>query len=228
MFEEVTPKFLRILKIESWVQDDYYISDSLSGNYGVVILSKCLLKFELEFLKSKMGRNFLFGDCEINNRKFRFGTSHLESLHNNSETRRTQIKEISQYYQGTDCIFTGDFNIQADNTQDAQTLTNVIPLYDVWKSLHPDLPGYTYDSDTNSMIKYPKQARFDRFLFKSVNWTVSQLEIIGTEKVRVGDVFIYPSDHFGLKAILSFNDPILKFDFSSIITRDVYIHFETQ
>ena len=61
------------------------------------------------------------------------------------------------------------------------------------------------------MIKhhYVSQCRFDRVLLKSSKWKVIEIEIIGKEGILLEDlVKIFPSDHFGLKTTLVWNQEI--------------------
>jgi hypothetical protein len=100
-------------------------------------------------------------------------------------------------------------------------------LTDVWNHKHPNSPGYTYDSEVNTLINYTSinQARFDRFMFHSIDWDVDNVEIIANQGIELETKeIIFPSDHFGLRTLLVWKDPTLKFDFQRV-QKEIVFHF---
>lgn len=77
------------------------------------------------------------------------------------------------------------------------------------------------------MIKFKKQAHFDRILYHSIDWVVTNVEIIGNQGsiLKDMDVTIFPSDHFGLHMGLRWNDRISKFNFMKTLSFSG-VHFE--
>lgn len=80
---------------------------------------------------------------------------------------------------------------------------------DAWEMLHPDLPGYTEDTELNAMrlalSGKQKQVRFDRVLCKGLEPV--HIELVGTEPFADG---VWPSDHFALVCDLQMGAPHLK------------------
>eukprot|EP01129_Flabellula_baltica_P007272 TRINITY_DN2810_c0_g1_i2.p1 TRINITY_DN2810_c0_g1~~TRINITY_DN2810_c0_g1_i2.p1 ORF type:complete len:113 (-),score=16.83 TRINITY_DN2810_c0_g1_i2:34-372(-) len=85
-------------------------------------------------------------------------------------------------------------------------LQRVIPEYiDIWPHLHPDEPGFTFDSLNNRMLQQYEEMRYDRMMLKSNRWEPTLIELIGTEPI-LEDPIVYPSDHFGLYTELSYTE----------------------
>jgi endonuclease/exonuclease/phosphatase family metal-dependent hydrolase len=220
-FQEVTRAFLEVLVAQSWVRDKYVSSD-YAGNtfqsYGVVIISKYpCRKFELHPFPSTMARALLIGVFYINGEEVAVATSHLESLANGHFRRSQLIITAELLAQYPTALFMGDFNFDATTSYndpkqtylENNNLKYFMPEYtDTWQHLHPDLKGYTFDTDTNAMISnYGKEiARYDRIMVKSKKWTPQSIEIIGHQELtRIDNRPILPSDHYGLVATFQYN-----------------------
>lgn len=107
--------------------------------------------------------------------------------------------------------------------------TSELGFDDLWKKVYPDLPGFTYDPETNVMLKETLSAkgrsdephrfgmmwivlktdRIDLILYKQLtekaNWEVESIEMIGTKEIEVlppPKGTVYPSDHFGVSTVL--------------------------
>ncbi|MCL4418512.1 hypothetical protein M1146_00235 [Patescibacteria group bacterium] len=102
-----------------------------------------------------------------------------------------------------DGLVMGDFNI-GDEEEENKNL--YIPGFvDLWKELHEDKPGNTFDTEKNPLAglaskKGPR--RIDRVLLKSEHWTCTKIIMFGNQPKMVTisdqDVQLFPSDHFGL------------------------------
>jgi len=71
---------------------------------------------------------------------------------------------------------------------------------DIWENIHPNDPGYTFNSHLNPNIYSYEEMRYDRMIMKSTTWIATLIEIVGNEPVGTdnnGNIFL-PSDHFGL------------------------------
>jgi len=95
----------------------------------------------------------------------------------------------------------GDFNFDSSWAENQ----NLDPAYqDVWPLLHPSEPGYTEDTEVNTMrllhTGKHKQVRFDRILLRSEQpgWRAESIQLIGTEPIGIEMPNVFPSDHFGL------------------------------
>jgi tyrosyl-DNA phosphodiesterase 2 len=70
--------------------------------------------------------------------------------------------------------------------------------------MYPNDPGYTYNTESNAMIKrgpWKLQLRLDRAFLKSNKWTLKSIDLLGKEAipgVRYDGKAVLPSDHFGL------------------------------
>jgi len=75
---------------------------------------------------------------------------------------------------------------------------------DAWPEMHPGDLGYSYDTESNAMIKrgpWSLQLRLDRAFFKSNQWLLESIELLGKdaiEGVKYEGKPVLPSDHFGL------------------------------
>ena len=81
----------------------------------------------------------------------------------------------------------------------------MLPFFriDIWKEIHPNDPGYTYDAQRNAMLGKPRglRLRLDRAFAKLNSWKVESIEKVGT--VAIPDTIhdgkpVLPSDHYGL------------------------------
>eukprot|EP00029_Vermamoeba_vermiformis_P005461 TRINITY_DN1904_c0_g1_i1.p1 TRINITY_DN1904_c0_g1~~TRINITY_DN1904_c0_g1_i1.p1 ORF type:complete len:327 (-),score=7.09 TRINITY_DN1904_c0_g1_i1:85-1065(-) len=215
-FQEVTRPFLEVLVAQPWVREKYVSSDAIGNtfqSYGVVILSKYpCRKFELHPFPSGMGRSLLIGQFYVNGEELAVATSHLESMEN-GHFRRSQLiitEELLRQY--PNAFFMGDFNFDATSNYNDPKQTSLennnlrhwMPEYvDTWQLLHPELKGYTFDTDNNAMIANNSKeiTRYDRIMYRSKNWTPTSIQIIGDREItRIGNHPILPSDHYGLVA----------------------------
>jgi len=81
---------------------------------------------------------------------------------------------------------------------------------DVWPELHPNEKGYSFDSAVNGMLLDIEQMRYDRVIFRSKNktWIPKNISLLGTKRIENesaeihSDIPLFPSDHFGLVAMI--------------------------
>lgn len=137
-------------------------------------------------------------------------TTHLESTYGLAAIRRRQLDQILQHFtkKSMPYVILGDLNL---NGKECLDLLIKYDVNDVWKSLHPDKDGYTYDSTRNPYVytKRKFRARYDRVLTGG-NAGENAGEDAG-ENVKVGiraieiELIDQPlmSDHFGLMCTLS-------------------------
>ena len=204
--QEVTPAFLKEVQDTSWVQASYSLSGIYGDGvdpYGVLILSRLPIRdWEFFPLPSAMGRHLVTGRAELNRVSTMFASVHLESQPQSAPTRANQLARIFPLLATEPhVILTGDFNFCS--TWDENR--HLDPLYqDLWSELHEVDPGFTEDTDRNTMrLLYtgkPKRVRFDRILLRSEQpgWQANSIQLIGTEPIDHATPNIFPSDHFGL------------------------------
>jgi tyrosyl-DNA phosphodiesterase 2 len=205
--QEITPESLALLLAEPWVRAHYRISDARGDTfeaYGVVILSRLPIRaLEIHDLPSHMERRLLMAEIA----GLVVGAVHLESM-KNPETRAFQLAEIFPRLKaaGHDNVLCGDFNFCGSW---ADENANLDPAFvDLWPALHRRSPGYTQDTEVNAMlmnVKHKdKRVRYDRILLRSARgaWRARSIELLGTAPIAEGSPDVYPSDHFGLAAVL--------------------------
>jgi len=213
----VTKNILQQLLAQPFIQQRYHISDpdgrTFNGWYGVILLIDIRLHVSnlnlINFPQSTMGRRLILAEIKLNeNETLRIGTVHLESL-NNKQQRLCQLdicRNIFNRSSGT-CILMGDFNFHAHDQENIDQFRALPGWIDVWNHLMgPNNHGYTFDSETNSMLKLdnhaPDRSRYDRIILHSQTIMPVQIEILGNTSIgneEHSDIF--PSDHFGLTAV---------------------------
>ena len=168
-------------------------SESIASGYGVALLSRVpTVRMRELTLPSSMGRTLL--EVELAS-GVTIATVHLESL-DEAERRREQLEIIQHRLAHRDpVVLCGDFNLLPDGGEQAAIDAS---WTDAWVALRPDEPGYTVDTDINSMryqIKQKRtQKRIDRVLLRGV--TAATIDLVGTSPIDIDGTFV--SDHFGL------------------------------
>jgi len=122
--------------------------------------------------------------------------------------RAEQLAEIFPLLEATgpDAVLTGDFNFCSSW---AAENANLDPDFvDLWPALRGRAPGYSEDTDVNVMLRNvkanEKQVRFDRVLLRSAGgpWRPRPIELLGMGPIAAGSPDVFPSDHFGLAAVI--------------------------
>lgn len=211
--QEVTPKFLAMLREEGWVKDSYMLSDSIgttfrgSFAYGVMMLvHRCidLEEFVLHSLPSQMNRSVLLASLRLGLRTLEVGTVHLESL-DNPLVRELQLSMIFGLLSSENAVLLGDMNY------DDRTETHTIPegYMDCWSMLYPNSSGFTMQHD--DVTSAP--TRIDRIFLRSSELRPHSMRLLGTDGIGVcasvieegqgmcsvhADGEERPSDHYGL------------------------------
>ncbi|ALF52408.1 hypothetical protein ACX27_05385 [Nostoc piscinale CENA21] len=208
--QEATPTLLELLLSQAWVRS-YYISESSTAAtvrpYGNLLLSR--LPFTLvehQFLGRK---RVLVGSCEINGQLLHIAVVHLTSdrSQNALEKRQHQLTTIVAYLQTLpgNSLIVGDFNTRGNEQEDIITNAGYI---DIWQTLNPHTPGYTFNPQHNALAALMSlqgiPVRLDRILLRSQNhnWQPQSIDLFACEAIAGTAEKIYPSDHFGLRAVL--------------------------
>lgn len=172
--------------------------------YGVAVLTRIGVRRSrlLASLPSQMGRRLLA--VELAN-GLTVATIHLESTAGATRDRVRQLTLLQPWLaEHTDsyCLV-GDMNFSPDDA--AETAALDPDLVDVWPSLHPGDPGYTVDTDVNTMrLESSGRAshkRIDRVFLRSARWRATHIERVGLEPIDADGTFT--SDHFGLEVDLA-------------------------
>lgn len=203
--QEVTPGFLRTIMDEPWIARDYRVGEVSVSPYGVLMLARVPVeRFTLHRLPSAMGRKLLVAELAGRDSPA-VATVHLESL-DQAAVRKEQLDIIFPILDAyPHAVLMGDFN--HCGTWDENQ--NLDPRYlDIWPNLRPGEPGWTEDTDINTMRLLvdptPTQVRFDRVIVRSTGglWQPIDIERLGTEPIAADLPDVFPSDHFGLRAVL--------------------------
>ncbi|MBD2435703.1 endonuclease/exonuclease/phosphatase family protein [Nostoc sp. FACHB-110] len=208
--QEATPNLLELLLSQTWVRN-YYISESSAAvtvrPYGNLLLSR--LPFKLVEHQFWGRKRVLVGSCEINNQLLHIAVVHLTSdrSQNALEKRHHQLTTILAYLQTLpgSSLIAGDFNTRGNEQEEILTSAEYI---DIWQQLNPQTPGYTFDPQRNALAALMSlqgiPLRLDRILLKSQNhdWQPHSIDLFACEPVPDTAEKIYPSDHFGLYAVL--------------------------
>src|SRR3989338_4991001 len=160
------------------MRQTYYITDITGGTwatwYGVVILTRFLPQRVglLSDLPSVQGRRFLYIDVSLNGALTRVGTVHLESMPKYSKHRLAQLDRIFPILSSPvvlNSLLLGDMNLCATWPENGPAFADRPAEQchlDLWPYLHPKNPGWTEDTEINTMRLahgpegHAKQVRF--------------------------------------------------------------------
>ncbi|KAJ0966184.1 hypothetical protein J5N97_027322 [Dioscorea zingiberensis] len=219
-FQEVTPNIYKLFERSTWWQ---LYNTSVSSPDGRKPFCMLLSKLRVEMFKSitfsnSMEKELCLGVINVGlYKRLIVATSHLKCQTNemtNSEERVSQAKEaLRNLQQFPNVIFGGDMNW--DEEEDG-----VFPLQgswtDAWAELRTREPGWTFDTESNEMLKgrKPLQKRLDRFSCKlEEDFRMMNIEMIGKEAIpdltycneKGMELPVLPSDHYGLIFTISSN-----------------------
>jgi len=128
------------------------------------------------------------------------------------QKRKKQLDYIFNHVHSTASVMiVGDFNF-GDQENDNYDFHS---YHDLWLTMHPKDPGFTFDPSINTMAKITsksqKNRRLDRVLLKSPKIKCDAIKLIGTNPSQIQNpnnknetVTIFPSDHFGLEILFNF------------------------
>lgn len=200
--QEVTQELLDPLLEEPWLRAAYQVSEREVAMYDVVVLSRLpIRRMARVALPTDMGRRLVIAELACG---LTIATVHLESTREEAPARAAQLRVIQPALaRHDDVALVGDMNFQPGDPLETAVLDPA--LIDVWPALRPDEPGYTVDTDVNTMrmqVKStPVRKRIDRVFVRSPRWRARSIELVGTRPIDIDGTFI--SDHFGLAAELA-------------------------
>jgi poly(A) polymerase len=213
--QEVTPESLKFILATNWVQD-YFISEAPNGDcvkpYGNLLMSRWAFKLvEHQFSGHK---RVLVGKWQIDDRSVHLANIHLTSDRgeNALQKRTQQLATVIGYLQqqAGDRLIVGDFNTR-DNEQDE--IIEYGNFIDLWKKIHPDRAGYTFDPDVNSLAMLMsltgKPGRLDRILWcpdLESQYQPQAIDLFGCQGFMSNGTQLYPSDHFGVCGVFKISE----------------------
>ncbi|KAI8902265.1 Endonuclease/exonuclease/phosphatase [Globomyces pollinis-pini] len=142
--QECTHNFLELLMNDKDIKEHFVLSHTTSKLwntwYGVVLLVKRDLNVKqmgtLEYQNTRMGRECLFVEIDINGKRFALATSHFESGFTDKDKRKEQWEIATTFLKNFDLkVLCGDFNVQTDDTEESLFLGN-LGWEDTWVSGH--------------------------------------------------------------------------------------------
>jgi endonuclease/exonuclease/phosphatase family metal-dependent hydrolase len=217
---EVTPTFLKMLLSQDWVRNEYYVSDVLKNDnetendsvfrkgvpMGNVIISKIPIKALSMFRFSSSvtcKRHAIIATFD----QLTVCSIHLSAYKKLHQRRADQLVELTKYLPSSNTVILGDFNLQVD--AENVSITNC-GYYDLWQPSDSDplqCTGFTWDSNTNVMLKtlipfFKRRMRLDRIAMSNVSdWKSDQVSLFA-DKAIAKDSYLFCSDHYGLVTTL--------------------------
>ncbi len=198
--QEVTaPLHEALAALGYWMSDDGAMFHEL--RYGVVILARVPVRgATILDLPSEMGRKLITVELASG---LRVASVHLESGRDERPRRLEQLAVVqARLVRYDDVVWVGDMNFAPGTPEDAAIDPSFV---DVWAALHPGDPGYTLDTDVNTMRlqlkSNPAHRRIDRVFLRGTRLRARTIERVGTAPVDLDGTFV--SDHFGLEVDLA-------------------------
>lgn len=207
--QEVTPRFAGRLMREPWTQQ--YARAEKDGRtiiaHEFLVLSRYpVLDFRTVPLTGPQHRVMHRITIDLAGTPMAIATCHLESLLQDGPVRAVQLSVFfSDLADFSEALFMGDFNFGDGEQPETDMLDS--SFVDVWRAVHPDAPGFTWDVERSAFARresFPREGsrRLDRILIKSTRWRPAVATIIGDQPLPGSEGEVYPSDHFGLLAVL--------------------------
>jgi tyrosyl-DNA phosphodiesterase 2 len=204
--QEVTSWFLEALMQAPWVRDGYHTTmhdGEAAAVRGLFILSRFpITRTYANLLPGGQGRAILAVALDVDGREMRVATVHMESPLDQGPVRARQLDMVFELIGGAEqAILLGDLNFGDREQPETEHLHK--DFIDVWRTLRPAEPGYTWNMEQSEMAKrgsFPNETsrRIDRILVKSKLFKPKSIRIIGSTPVTADQPGVFPSDHFGL------------------------------
>jgi poly(A) polymerase len=229
---EVTAKNLKIILSQSWVRENYYVTDIPSAQEthssnkslyhdgkrsGSIILSKYPIDQLYMLQLPSFKYIYVMVACLFTNtdKPLTICQAHLTSKTFNVDIRKRELQilaetltthELLANINKENIIVMGDYNLHQDCEN---AMIDEIGFEDQWRPSEADKHGYTWDSHNNGTIKilFPcdnRRMRLDRIASKKgCLWTSKDGAIIFA-KDSIPDSYLHGSDHYGLYAKYEF------------------------
>lgn len=211
VFQEVTDVAHENFLAQRWIRKHYLSASVIGagvGTYGMLLLSRVPVSaVRYTGLPSDARRGFLRAELLVNNARTVVCSVHLDSGKRSAPLRERQLGRIFRALDAdSDAVVLGDFNMR-----DRENHLIERPFRDVWPTLRPGEDGYTEDTSINDM-RYDntgknRHVRFDRVLLKGQQWRPESITLLGTEPISPEHPRVFPSDHFGVRCLLSARPP---------------------
>jgi poly(A) polymerase len=207
--QETTTWFATALMSEPWAKDLKRASGDNDQPFpgGLAVFTKLpMIRSQVVALPTAMRRRGIVVELTSALGPLSFGVVHLDSYLEDGPMRVQQLRAMSVALQDREhAVLLGDFNF-GDGAPEAAQMP--VGFVDAWLHLYAGKPGFTWDIERNTMAKlgsFPNEPsrRLDRVLVHSANWQATAMTILGTEAVLDTNGQVFPSDHFGVRVVLS-------------------------
>ena len=223
--QEVVQQTLSMLHNKLGSAYSVHVSPKITFAYfpAILVSKKCpniAIEGEIgsfDFPGSTMGRHMLQLFINVCGVPVALYTSHLESLRDHSVERKKQLKTCFEFIDeqrkafGRACILGGDLNIRDSEISDIGLPQSTV---DVWQACGSDKEHeYTWDISANDNLVWQfsnkPRLRFDRLYLTSNDGYVKakSFELVGKERIPSCNRF--PSDHWGMFAVLDVSELIV-------------------
>lgn len=208
--QEVAPWFAAVLEREGWLDSHRVarIEGRIALPNGQMILSRHpIASSRARRLAGAQGRTVLISTIELGaGERFVLATTHMESFLEDGAIRAAQLDEIfgELAEETAPTLLAGDLNFGEGEQPDTAHLDP--DFVDLWTQLRPGDPGFTWNIERSPMaaagsfVGEPSR-RLDRVLVRATSWIGESIEILGDRSIE-GEPALFPSDHFGLLAVL--------------------------
>lgn len=196
--QEVIPEHLHRAELRVRRERGEWLSNTHVFGYDVLMVARSQPRTsERVPLRSMMGRELLLARLDLDP-PLTIGTVHLESMKGMTDFRVIQLQTITeQLARDGDALLVGDMNFAPDSKPETEVLDGWL---DLWPALHGDDPGFTVDSQVNTMrgdARGELRKRIDRAFLRGMGWRAVSIERLGLEPLA-SDPPTWTSDHFGL------------------------------
>lgn len=208
--QEVTPALLGHLLAVPALRETYHFSEGATLRpYGQLLLSRFPMRAHT--LEISPGKRLLTAQIPFTTHTLAVGVVHLSSQRaaHGERKRREQLSTLLESFEdASELLVLGDFNLPEGQLFE---LFSQHQLRDLWRVLHPALPGFTFDPRSNPLAAQTSSTgrpfRYDRIFLRSRSgWLLPEhLEL--TAQTPVEPAQTPPSDHFALLAQLSLSTP---------------------
>ena len=208
--QEVPPWMMSAWCAHPWFTSQYHLTSTqrkTAACGGQCIASRTPLTAVTAMpLPGPPGRFLLSAHTVVAGAPLRIAAVHLACNLDEGPVRAQQLDAVfNAVRDDPEVLLLGDFNFGDGEAEER----HIPPGYaDVWRALHPELPGYTWDIERSAKARansFPGEPsrRLDRILIRSSRWQPAAARMVGNQPVRPDQPAWFPSDHFGLLGIVT-------------------------
>jgi len=207
--QEATTWFSAALAEQPWAKDLHRVVVDPDQPFpgGLAVFTRLpVVRSQVVELPTNMGRCGLLVELSLAQSSFFVGVVHLDSYLEDGLMRSRQLQAMGRALADQQhAVLVGDFNF-GDGAREAQDVP--AGFADAWSLLHPGKPGFTWDIERSPMARrgsLPNEPsrRLDRVFARSPHWRPTAMTVLGTDAVPDTNGEVFPSDHFGVRVVLS-------------------------